>query len=1039
MLKKALLYSFAIFLVFSWGYFPAYPTDNDPICPFDSTNTNHSRKKKKSKKQQLHEYAIRLDATEGNKKPIKENERKYPFSNYVKDVYNQLDTSKYSWADSVFNSLTPDERLAQLFMIPAYSNKGKEHKEQIASLVYDYKVGGIIFFQGGPVRQAALTNYYQSLSKVPLMISIDAEWGLSMRLDSTFKFPRQMMMGAIRNDSLVYRMGAEIARHCKRIGTHINFAPDIDINNNPANPVISNRSFGEDKNSVTQKGIMYMKGMQDEKVLTTGKHFPGHGDTDSDSHLTLPIIKHSRERIDSLELYPFRHLFRQGLLGAMVAHLYIPNLDSTPNLASTLSPKIVNDLLKEELNYKGLIFTDALNMKGVAKFYEPGIVDLKAVLAGNDVLLNAEDVPKAMEQIQEAIYQGILSWDQINSRCLKILRFKEWLGLNNYKPVDLKNIYEDINTPESELVNRLIVEEAITVLSNKNEILPLKYSDTLKIASLAINEEKVNDFQSSLGVYAKVDHFNLPKNAKLREIDSLKAQLINYDLIIAGVFNIQTRPEGNFGMPSYTAALIDTLSSAKPLVLSMFGNAYSISKLKSVKKFAALIESYEDNAQTQSVAAQIIFGALGSKGRLPVSVPPFFKLNDGVNTNVQNVIRFKLPVQLNINDTTIKRVEQIISSGIKEKAYPGCQVLAAKDGSIFYNKSFGKYSYEDTKKIDNNSIYDLASVTKIAASSLAIMKLYEDGYFNLDDTLGAHLPELRGTNKSGLIIREVLSHQSGLPSWIPFFNFTIKNDSVRSLYYSEVPNDTFSIRVAEGMYLRNDYIDTLYKKIYDCDLGPKKYNYSDLGYYIMKKIVERYTHKTLDSFVTNTFYKPMGLWSMRYNPRTYFNLDQIVQTEDDKIFRKQVLKGDVHDQGAAMLGGVGGHAGLFGSAQHLAVLMQMLLNGGTYNNIMYLKKETISLFTSCQFCEAGNRRALCFEKQEPDKLKDSPTAPSASLIGFGHSGFTGTYAWADPETGLVFVFLSNRVNPDSENKKIIKMGIRTKIHDVFNIGLKYGK
>ena len=469
MLKKALLYSFAIFLVFSWGYFPAYPTDNDPICPFDSTNTNHSRKKKKSKKQQLHEYAIRLDATEGNKKPIKENERKYPFSNYVKDVYNQLDTSKYSWADSVFNSLTPDERLAQLFMIPAYSNKGKEHKEQIASLVYDYKVGGIIFFQGGPVRQAALTNYYQSLSKVPLMISIDAEWGLSMRLDSTFKFPRQMMMGAIRNDSLVYRMGAEIARHCKRIGTHINFAPDIDINNNPANPVISNRSFGEDKNSVTQKGIMYMKGMQDEKVLTTGKHFPGHGDTDSDSHLTLPIIKHSRERIDSLELYPFRHLFRQGLLGAMVAHLYIPNLDSTPNLASTLSPKIVNDLLKEELNYKGLIFTDALNMKGVAKFYEPGIVDLKAVLAGNDVLLNAEDVPKAMEQIQEAIYQGILSWDQINSRCLKILRFKEWLGLNNYKPVDLKNIYEDINTPESELVNRLIVEEAITVLSNKND------------------------------------------------------------------------------------------------------------------------------------------------------------------------------------------------------------------------------------------------------------------------------------------------------------------------------------------------------------------------------------------------------------------------------------------------------------------------------------------------------------------------------------------------------------------------------------------
>jgi beta-N-acetylhexosaminidase len=259
------------------------------------------------------------------------------------------------------------------------------------------------------------------------------------------------------------------------------------------------------------------------------------------------------------------------------------------------------------------------------------------------------------------------------------------------------------------------------------------------------------------------------------------------------------------------------------------------------------------------------------------------------------------------------------------------------------------------------------------------------------------------------------------------------------LYYSEIPTENFTIRVADGMYLRNDYLDTLYKKIYDCDLGPKKYNYSDLGYYLMKKIIEKYTHTTLDSFVTDMFYKPMGLWSIRYKPRTHFNLDQIVQTEEDKIFRKQILKGDVHDQGAAMLGGVGGHAGLFGNAQHLAVLMQMLLNGGIYNNVEYLKKETISTFTSCQFCETGNRRGLCFEKQEPDKLKDTPTGASASLLSFGHSGFTGTYAWADPETGLVFVFLSNRVNPDSENKKIIKMGIRTKIHDIFNVALKNAK
>lgn len=1034
-MKNIFTYLFLVLLVLAWSSYPALPPENEPSCLSDTSHSHHSRKKRKSKKQSLHEFAIRIDTNELNK-PKKENEKDFPTAKYVKDVYNNLDTAKYTWADSVFNALTPDERLAQLFMIPAYSNKGKEHKEQIAKLVSEYGVGGIIFFQGGPVRQASLTNYYQSLAKVPIMISIDAEWGLSMRLDSTFKFPRQMMMGAMQSDTLVYRMGAEVARHCKRIGTHINFAPDIDINNNPGNPVISSRSFGEDKQNVTRKGIMYMKGMQDEHVLTTGKHFPGHGDTDSDSHLTLPIIKHNRDRIDTLELYPFRHLFRQGLLGAMVAHLYIPEIDSTPNLASTLSTKIVNDLLKDELNYKGLIFTDALNMKGVAKFYEPGIVDLKALLAGNDVLLNAEDVPKAMEQIQEAVYQGLISWNEINSRCLKILRFKEWLGLNKYKPVDLKNIYEDINTPESELVNRLIVEQAVTALVNKENILPLKHNDTLRIASLAINEEKPNDFQNTLGVYTKVDHFTIAKNAKLKEIDSLISQLKDYDLIIAGVFGIQSKPESNFGMPAYTGSLLDTLCNIKPTILAMFGNAYSLSKLKSVDKFKAVIESYEDNFQTESVTAQIIFGAMGAQGRLPVSVPPFFKVNDGVNTSTQNVIQFKLPVQLSINDSVIKKVEQIVNNGIKEKAYPGCQVVATKNGVVFYNKSFGKYTYEDSKKIDNNSIYDLASVTKIAASSIAIMKIYEDGFIKLDDSLGAHLPELLGTNKSGLIIREVLTHQSGLPSWIPFYTNTITNDSIRTLYYSEVPTDTFNIRVADGVYLRKDYVDSVYKKIYACELGPKKYNYSDLGYYLMKKIVEKYTRTTLDSFVTITFYKPMGLWSMRYKPRTYFNLDQIVPTEDDKVFRKQLLDGDVHDQGAALLGGVGGHAGLFSNATHLSILMQMLLNGGNYGGTQYLKKETIDSFTACQFCETGNRRGLCFEKQEPNKEKDSPTAASASLLGFGHSGFTGTYTWADPETGLVFVFLSNRVHPDAENKKIVKMSIRTKIHDVFNIALK---
>lgn len=1029
-MKKHLTYLFLLIALFTKNTQAEIIWDSlTTSCPADTQHTRFSGKRNKSKKQALHEQAVRLDSINFTKEP---SEKKYLSSIYIKDVYNQLDTSKFSWADSIFNILTPTERIAQLFMIPAYSNKGKDHKEQIAKLVGEYGVGGIIFFQGGPVRQASLTNYYQSLAKVPLMISIDAEWGLSMRLDSTFKFPRQMMMGAIRNDTLIYRMGAEVAKHCKRIGTNINFAPDIDINNNPLNPVISSRSFGEDKIKVAQKGLMYMRGMQDEKVLTSGKHFPGHGDTDSDSHLTLPIVKHNKQRLDTLELYPFKQLFNQGLLGTMVAHLYIPELDSTKNVASTLSSKIVTNLLKEELNYKGLIFTDALNMKGVSKFYEPGIVDLKALLAGNDILLNAEDVPKAIEQIEEAIYQGIITRDEVEQHCLKILRFKEWLELNHYQPVSLANIFNDINTSESELVNRLIIEEAQTVLINQNKLLPIAPNSNYKIATLAINEDKVNDFQKTISIYAQAEHFYLPKNAKIKDIDSLLNKLTNYDLIIAGIFNVQSKPESNFGMPAYTASLLDTLSRFKPTIISVFGNAYSLGKLKSVTNFKALTIAYEDNFNTQSTNAQVLFGALGAHGRLPVSVPPFFKCGNGLDTDTLNVIQCKLPVQLGVNEKSLKEIESIIQNGIKEKAYPGCQVFAAKNGKIFYNKSFGKYTYDDATKVTNESIYDLASVTKIASSSLAIMKLKEEGYINLNDSLGKHLPQLKGTNKSGLLIKDVLTHQSGLVSWIPFFSPTIKNDSTRLKYYSEVPTDTFSTRVAQSMYLRNDYTDSIFKAIYASDLGAKKYNYSDLGYYLMKLIVEKYTKTTLDSFVTKTFYQPMGLWSMRYKPRTYFNVEQIVPTENDKVFRKQLLQGDVHDQGAAMLGGVAGHAGLFSNATHLGILMQMLLNKGNYGSIQFLKPETIDEFTSCLFCNEGNRRGICFDKQEPNPTKDSPTAKSASLVSFGHSGFTGTYTWVDPQSGLVFVFLSNRVYPDSENKKIIKLGVRTQVHEIFN-------
>ena len=941
-----------------------------------------------------------------------------------------IEDANYSWADSVFYTLTTDERIAQLFMVPAYSNKDKKHQEAIAKLICDYKIGGLIFFQGGPIRQANLTNYYQSLSKVPLMITIDGEWGLAMRLDSTYKFPRQQMLGALKSDTLVYKMGKEIANHCDRLGIQVNFAPVIDVNNNPANPVISNRSFGENKWNVTSKGLAYMKGMQDSKVLATGKHFPGHGDTESDSHLTLPIISHPMGRIDTLELFPFRKLFAEGLMSTMVAHLYIPSLDSTANTASTLSKNVVTDLLKNDLKYKGLIFTDALNMKGVAKYYEPGIVDVKAVLSGNDVLLNAEDVPKGIEQIKEAMYTGQIRQEDIDTRCLKILRAKQWSNMNNLKRINLKNITNDLNPSSSELLNRQIIQNAITVLKNEDKIIPFKNLDTLKLLCIAVNEKNPNQFQQIISNYSQVKQVNLTKSAKIKDIDSVLAIVPDYDYVITGLFNVQSKPEGNFGMPDFTVSLIDTLNKLKPNIIINFGNAYAFTKLKNVNQAKVIIESYEDNTNTEQITAQLLFGQAKANGRLPVSVPPYFKAGEGMDVDsLPGRLQYVIPEEIGLTAKQLQKIDSIALTGIKAKAYPGCQIVAIKNGKVFYQKSFGNYTYETNASVTNNSIYDLASVTKTAASCAAVMKLYDEGKIDLDKTVSYYLPETDSTNKGKIVLRDMLTHQAGLVSWLPFWKNTVDGDSLRSDVYSEVPSDTFALRVAEGIYENKFFVDSIYKSIYDSPLGDKTYKYSDLGYYFIKRIVENITKQSLDVYVTENFYKPLGLWSMRYNPRKHFDLEQMVPTEFDAYFRHQLLQGDVHDQGAAMLGGVGGHAGLFSNAIHLATLFQMYMNNGSYAGKQFIKASTIKEFTCCQHCEKGNRRGLCFDKPEGNKQKESPTCASASINSFGHSGFTGTYAWADPDKQLVYVFLSNRVHPDAENKKITQLGIRTNIQE----------
>ena len=933
------------------------------------------------------------------------------------------------WADSVLLNLSEEERIAQLFMVAAYSNKATFHKEEISALIKDYKIGGLMFLQGSPTEQAQLTNHFQSISKTPLMIAQDAEWGLAMRLDSVMRFPWQMTLGAIQDKDLIYKMGEQIANQCKLLGVNINFAPVADINSNPKNPIIGNRSFGESPKKVSAFSTAYMQGMQENGVLACAKHFPGHGDTDSDSHETLPVIRHSRYRLNTTEIAPFRHLITKGLGSIMVAHLRIPVIDATKNLASSLSKKVVTNLLKKELGFQGLIFTDGLNMKGVSKYFDAGELDVKALLAGNDILLVSEDVPVAIEKIKEAIAEGKITQEEIDKRCKKILIAKKWMWLDSIQPIDLKNLTERINNSDAELVNRTLVENSLTLLQNYENLIPLERLDTLKIASITIGENS-EKFTEMLSNYTPITHFTIEENPSSEMQRELLDKLIGFNLVIASIHQSNENPWKAHKIDRNTDLFLQTLAIQSKVVVSVFANPYSINHFLFTNNFDGLIMAYQNSEIAQELTAQSIFGGISLSGKLPVSTQ-HFKNNYGLNTKAFR-LKYTIAKEVGINETLLYKIDSLAENAIMQKATPGCQILIAKQGKVFFQKSYGHHTYSKNRKVKNSDIYDLASITKIGATLPILMQMQEEGGFSLGYKLGKLNERLYYTNKGQLRVRDVLSHQASLQSWIPFYKKTIEEDNtLRDSLYRNIFSAKYPIKVAEDLYLHHSYSDSIMLQIVESDLlETTEYQYSDLGFYLLKDIIEERYNLPLNNLVDMTIYKPLGLATMGYLPKEKFEKDRIVPTEKDDYFRDQLLVGDVHDMGAAMLGGVGGHAGLFSNANDLAILMQMYLQEGKYADKQYFKSTTIKEYTKCQFCKDDNRRGAGFDKPALPDQEGGPTCKCVSLSSFGHSGFTGTLAWADPKTEIVYVFLSNRIHPDASNTKLLDMDVRTNIMQV---------
>lgn len=965
----------------------------------------------------------------------------------VPNIMREADVDKMNyWVDSVFNSLSMDERIGQLFIIVSTGDNTAANKKRLENILEDQHIGGLLFSKGTPANQLVLTNYAQSKAKVPLLVTLDGEWGLAMRLGNTTNFPRNMMLGAIQNDSLLFLYGQEVARQCRLMGIHVNFAPDMDVNSNPANPVIGTRSFGENPDRVAKAGIMYSKGLEAGGVMAVAKHFPGHGDTSTDSHHTLPLIEHNRQRLDSIELKPFDAYIRAGLSGMMIAHLRIPALDSIKQ-PSSLSHYIVTGLLHDRMGFSGLVFTDGLQMKGVAN--EDNYC-VRALLAGNDVLLGPVNPVKDFKSVKKAVEEGLISKKAINEKCKKVLSYKYILNVSATKVMPIDGLVSKINTPYAEWLNGKLNERAMTLLKNDSAVVPLQKLDKRKIAAVSIGALSDNKFHSTLKLYDDVTCFSV---ADVAELTGLKNKLDKYNTVIVSVHNTKVAADAG----------IQTVCKGKDMILVFFTSPYRMSAYASaIKDAKGVVLAYENSNAAQDFAAQAIFGGNGMDGRIPVSIKGLFKEGEGIVTK-KTRLSYNLPEEVGIVSNKLDRIEGIVDEGIKKKAYPGCQVLVAKDGVVIYNRSFGAFEYNGDEKVTDDAIYDLASMTKAVATVPAVMKLYDEKKLTLNAPLSNFVPALKGTDKAAITVRDALLHESRLPSFLAYYMAAIDTSSYKGRLFAYKESTTHTAQfdastwartdykykqdlvssdekdnflpLADGLYVNKSYKDTIISSIANAKLRKRKsYLYSCLNFMLLKEAVEKVAQTDMNTFLQDNFYKKLGATTITFNPLKRFEKKRIAPTEKDDFLRKQLLRGYVHDEGAAFMGGISGNAGLFSDANDIAKLCQMFLNDGAYGGERFVSERTCKLFT--QTTSSISRRGLGFDKPEPRTNKANPCSPSTPVGTYGHTGFTGTCFWVDPDNNLVYIFLSNRITPKRTHKELMSLSIRPRIQEAIYAAMR---
>lgn len=953
------------------------------------------------------------------------------------------------WADSVYNTLSTRQRAAQLVFPKIAPTDGEKAKEAIRRLVKTEGSGGLLFSAGSLAQYAELINYAKSLAEVPLVMTFDGEWGLSMRIKESPRFPKNMALGAITDYRLLYEYGAEMARECRLLGIDVNFAPDADVNSNPDNPVIGYRSFGEDPSRVAKATAAYSLGLEDAGVQAVAKHFPGHGDTDVDSHKALPTVNHSRARLDSTDLVPFKEFIGAGCSGIMVGHIAVPALDPSGTPAS-LSSLVTDGLLRKELGFDGLIYTDALSMKGAVDSKGRNVC-VAALIAGADVLETPVNARTDIDAIVAAVKSGAISKKMLEDRCKRVLRYKYLLCVQNPKPslpyAELKSL---INSPEADALIKRLAAASITVLKNKDRLLPVDAVAGFRAAVVNIGAKADNNFTSTVSLYAETEpHYTMGEAFSAASLAKINAN----DAIIAAIYNDSKASRDNF------AQLV--AAAKKPVVAVFFVNPYKMKKFEaSLKGSDAIVLAYEDIAAERVSAAEAIFGGIAVSGKLPVDLPGVATLGTGI-TLPKTRLGISSPAAEGMAPWLTDSIDTLVKKGLADGSFPGCQVLVAKNGNIVYDKSFGRLSSSaESPKVNSETAYDLASVSKATGTLAGIMKAYDKGLLKLDATLADLIPEITDSAKRTITVTELLYHETGMPAGLNMFDVMFDTTTFSSKLITPRPDKTHSIKIQRRAYgnkyarLRSDILarsasakfpveaargiftgkstyDTVMHRIYNAPLRKTKaYNYSCLNFCLLMDIEQRLTGKSHDLFVAEEIFGPIGAYRSGYRPHTTIGAANVASTEHDTFLRRQTLKGYVHDELAAFSGGVQGNAGFFGNARDVAKYCQMLLNGGTYGGHRILSPETTRLFTTAK--SPTCRRGLGFDKPDKENPDSSPTCDEASADVFGHLGFTGTVFWVDPAQDLIFVFLTNRVNPTRDNTAFNRLNIRPRLFSLIN-------